>query len=221
MKRNIAIMLPIGGNALTEMPLLGKPCRAHVEQALTDAGISLAASVQEDAGALLPLLADDVSVALLARPDAPCLSAEIFAALAAADKTRPAAALMADMRTPVAMAFPAAVLRKLPASTPLELSALVAWLDGQNIAVKVISDENPGAYTVVSDASGFASAFRYLRARILHRHMQSGVVVLEPERTVVEADVRIGAGHRAIRRQHPAGLDRHRRGLYSVPQQPV
>ncbi len=194
MKRIIAILLPVGSSPFSETPLLGKPSRAYVEQALTDAGITLAATVPQNADSLRPLLADDVSVALLVRPDTPCLTADTFAALAAAAKTRPAAVLMADMRTPLAMGFPAATLRKLPAATPFELPAVVAWLDEQSTAVKVISDVDPGACLIVRDTAGFAAAFRTLRGAIVRRHLQGGVVVLEPDRTVIEADVRIGAG---------------------------
>lgn len=194
MKRTIAILAAAVPNDFTAMPLLGKPCRAYVEQALTDAGIPLAAAVPESAEALQALLAEDVHTALLVSPGAPCLSAETYAALAAAAKTRPAAVLMADMQTPLAMAFPTATLRKLPAAATLALPALVQWLDGQNTAVKVVSEQGQGAYTAVTDAASFAAAFRYLRGEIVRRHLQNGVVVLEPDRTVIEADVRVGAG---------------------------
>lgn len=194
MKRTVAVLLPVAQNAVSTVPLLGKPCRAYVEQALAGAGISLAAAAPASAEDLHALLTQDVHTVLLANAQAPCLSAATYAALVAAAKARPAAVLMPDMQTPLAMAFPAETLRALPAAAPLALPAVVTWLDGQNTAIKVVSGQEHGAYTAVTDAASFAEAFRFLRGEIVRRHLENGVVVLEPERTVIEADVRIGAG---------------------------
>ncbi len=46
----------------------------------------------------------------------------------------------------------------------------------------------------MTDAESFAAAYRYLRAAVVRRHVLNGVAVLDPDRTVIEADVRIGAG---------------------------
>ena len=42
MKRTMGILLPTPPSPFSGMPLLGKPCRAHVEQALSNAGITVA-----------------------------------------------------------------------------------------------------------------------------------------------------------------------------------
>ena len=194
MKRTLAIRIATAPNAFAAMPLLGKPCAAHVEQALTDAGIPLAATTPDNAQTLHDLLPGDVQTALLVSANTPCLSAETYAALVAAAKARPSAVLMADLQTPLAMAFPAEVLRTLPLANAVDLPALVAWLGDQDIPVKVVNVQNHEAYIAVTDAQSFAAAFQTMRGQLTRRHLQNGVVVLEPERTVIEADVRIGAG---------------------------
>jgi len=59
MKRTLGIILPAGENPFTTMPLLGKPCRAHVEQAMTDAELAAAAACPADMAALRALLGEE------------------------------------------------------------------------------------------------------------------------------------------------------------------
>ena len=194
MKRTLGILLPTPPTPFSGMPLLGKPCRAHVEQALSNAGIPVVATAPADAASLMALLADDVQHAVLTQETAPCLNAETYQALIAAAQKRPSAILMDDMQTPLAMAFPASVLRGLPLVGAVTLERLIALLNEQSIAVKVVSPANPAHCVSVTDATQFALAYRVLRAEIVRKHLSAGVVILEPERTVIEADVRIGAG---------------------------
>ena len=63
------------------MPLLGRVCRAHVEQALSDAGLSAAAGQPTDPEALRALLAKDVATILITQETAPCLNAATYGAL--------------------------------------------------------------------------------------------------------------------------------------------
>jgi len=194
MKRTLGIILPAGENPFTTMPLLGKPCRAHVEQAMTDAELAAAAACPADMAALRALLARDVESVLLVREDAPCLNADTFRALAGIAEKRAAAVLLPDMETPLAMAFPAATLRDLPYRGAVSLVELTCALNDRGEAVKVVHAQQPDAYVAVTDAESFAAAYRSLRDTIVRRHVQNGVIVLDPERTVIEADVRIGAG---------------------------
>ena len=193
MKRTMGILIPAEHNAFTALSLLGKTCHAHVEQALTDAGVSLAATAPADAATLRALVAEDVSTVLLVNGSAPCLNAKTFRALLAAAASRPSAVLLADMQTPLAMAFPATMLRELPVAR-VTLETLIQALNERGIAVKVVHAQDPAAYFAVTDATSYAVAFRYLRDAILQKHLAGGVIVLEPERTVIEANVRIGAG---------------------------
>ena len=175
-------------------PLLGKPSHQHVEQAMTDAGISTVAQPSTEVDTLRNLLADDVTLAVLANDNAPCLNADTYRALMDAAANRPAAVLRDDMQTPLAMAIPAAILRELPVKGNLSLPQVIDLLNARNVAVKVVHAQSPDAYISVSDAASFAAAFAWLRASILRSHQQNGVLVLEPERTVIEVGVRIGAG---------------------------
>lgn len=194
MKRNLGILLATEPTTFTTMPLLGKPCRAHVEQAMTDAGVAAVANASADADTLRALLADDVQAALLVNDNVPCLSAATYTALLAAAKHRPAAALMGDMKTPLAMAIPAELLHTLPAGGQWTLPRLTAQLNDGGIPVKIIHSQSADAHVSVTNAESFAAAFRTLRADIARRHMAAGVALLEPERTVIEADVAIGKG---------------------------
>ena len=193
-KRTLGILIsaqPVGFSAPS---LLGRPCREHVEQALTDADISVSASSANDALALRAMLLEDVATVLLVNDNAPCLNADTFRELVKAAASRPAAVLMADLATPIAMAFPAALLRDLPLKGNITLSALIECLNERSLAVKVVHAQSHEAYIAVTDAEHYAEAYRYLRAVLVRKHMQNGVIILDPDRTVIETNVTIGAG---------------------------
>ncbi|MEA4928660.1 MAG: DapH/DapD/GlmU-related protein [Candidatus Limiplasma sp.] len=194
MKRTLGILLAVDRPEWLNRPLLGKPSRQYVEQALTDAGIAAIAPALTQGDALHDLLAEDVALAVLAQENAPCLNAETYRALAAAAAERPAAVLLEDMQTPLALAVPASLLRELPLKGSPTLTGLIDLLNARSIAVKVVHAQSPDAYLAITDAASFAAAFAWLRAAQVRLHQQNGVLLLEPERTVIEADVRIGAG---------------------------
>lgn len=194
MKRSLGILLDTQSAPFSTLPLLGRACRAHVEQAMTDAGIEVAATLPASADTLRALLAPDVEVALLVNDNTPCLNAASYQALQAAGAHRPAAVLLPDLCTPLAMAFPADLLRSLPMAGCPTLPALLELVNEQGTAVKVIHAQNPDAYLQVMDSASFSLAYRFLRDQIVRRHQQNGVILLEPERTVIGADVTIGAG---------------------------
>lgn len=194
MKRILCVILNNPGNPFSSMPLLGRVCRAHVEQALSDAGLSAAAGQPTDPEALRSLLAKDVATVLITQESAPCLNAATYSALIAQADKRPAAVLLADMKTPLAMALPAVLLNQLPLKDTLSLNSLTSALDDHSEAVKVVHAQSPEAYVSVTDAEGFSAAYRYLQTEIVRKHITSGVIIPDPDRTVIEADVRIGAG---------------------------
>ena len=194
MKRNLGIIMPVAANPVLGMPLLGKPCRAHVEQALTDAGIACAAQSPTDAEMLRALLANDVTAAVLVNENAPCLNADSYRELLRAVGNRPAAVLLPDMETPLAIAFPSVMLRELPIQGPVSLQRLVETLNAQNIPVKVVHTQGSEAAVAVENAESFSLAWRFLREQLVLRHLRGGVIVLEPERTVIETNVQIGEG---------------------------
>jgi bifunctional UDP-N-acetylglucosamine pyrophosphorylase / glucosamine-1-phosphate N-acetyltransferase len=194
MKRVISIILPAPETPFASMLLLGRPCRAYVEQALSDAGTAATGGCGDDASALKAMVTKDVTAVLFALENAPCLNAETYRALLSQGASQPSAVLMHDMKTPLALALPAVTLTALQVKGALSLSAIVNHLDERGEAVKVVHTQNPQAYVTVTDAASFGEAYRYLRAETVGRHIANGVIVLDPERTVIEADVRIGSG---------------------------
>ena len=194
MKRNLGILITTETTPLSKQPLLGKPCAMYVEQALTDAGIPAVSNPALTADVLHALLADDVGQAVLVNDHAPLLRAETYLALLAASDNRPAVALQSDMQTPLAMAFTAAFLRTLPLKGNITLQGLTDTLNERGVGIKVVQVQDVEAHIAVFDAKTYANAFSRLRAEIIERHMTNGVIVLDPERTIIEGDVRIGAG---------------------------
>ena len=199
MKHNHVFL--IKGEATAELaltPLLGKTCREHVERTLADASLAPASDAVADSAALLALLTDDAATALLVREDAPCLNAATYTGLLeeAERASRPAAVLSGDLQTPLAIAIGEGQLRELAAKDafPLTLAKLVERFDEAGVAMKVVHRQEPEAYIAVTDATSFAAAFRYLRAKLVKAHMDGGVIILDPERTIIERDVSIGAG---------------------------
>ena len=178
-------------------PLLGRTCREHVRQAMEDGG----ACVAEDERAF----EEPFDVVLLAREDAPCLEPAALAALAAAAGTAPAEPLMSPRQEAVAVAIPraewlqAAKARSLPAGE-LALMLLHAR-DGQPESAshplpQSCEAAGPGqsGSVTLTDAAGYAAAFRALRQRIVWGHIAAGVILPDPDRVIIEADVVIGPG---------------------------
>jgi bifunctional UDP-N-acetylglucosamine pyrophosphorylase/glucosamine-1-phosphate N-acetyltransferase len=64
--------------------------------------------------------------------------------------------------------------------------------------VDAVPAEDAGSLLGVNTLEDLAGAVRTLRRRILSRHMEAGVVIVDPDSTVVEPDVEIGAGARIL-----------------------
>ena len=86
------------------------------------------------------------------------------------------------------------MLRELPIQGLVTLKSLIEALNAQNMPVKVVHTQGAEAAVAVEDAESFARAWRFLREQVVLRHLHNGVIVLEPDRTVIEANVQIGAG---------------------------
>jgi len=98
------------------------------------------------------------------------------------------------MEAPLAIGFPSVMLRELPIQGPVSLQSLVETLNAQNIPVKVVHTQGSEAAVAVENAESFSQAWRFLREQLVLRHLRGGVIVLEPERTVIETNVQIGEG---------------------------
>ena len=65
-------------------------------------------------------------------------------------------------------------------------------------AVETVSAAEPAALLGVNTRADLAAAFRALRARVATRLLDSGVAIVDPDTTVVEADVEIAPGARIL-----------------------
>ncbi len=176
---------------VAERPILGRTCRQHVRQALLDSHVLLA----EDASAFnMPF-----DVLLLVREDAPCLTPALLSSLVGGVRngTASSGVLMSHKREAIAMAMPrekwfAAV--KSYALTPQEISKmLLGSRDEKGSAVGRKPDASESCFAV-SDAVSYADAYAILRQAIVQRHLEAGVLLLDPARTVIEAEVEIAPG---------------------------
>lgn len=172
---------------IAKRPLLGKPCGEYVKKALIEAGASVATSLDEISGE---------GTAIAVREDAAGLRAETLAGLCEAAEARPCVLMAQDMTTPLAVAMGCADLHEALSgkACPTNVSGLVDMLNDMGIAPRVWHDGKSDDYFTVTDARGYAEAFGTLNARSVQRHLDGGVIILDPERTVIEDGVKIGAG---------------------------
>jgi acetyltransferase-like isoleucine patch superfamily enzyme len=180
MVKILGVLLCEGESAYASMPLLGKPCAEHVKARMLKAGADAEAFDTEE---LSPCTYDTV---LFAAEHTPCIGD--LSALVSLAKDKPAA-LVSPQGAPLAIALPASQLAVF--DEPLTMALLQeAYADTLQTVTAKCEDEA----IAVTDAESYAAAYRCLRARIVKRHMQNGVIVLDPERTILEADVTIGGG---------------------------
>lgn len=175
---------------LANTPLLGMPSGAYVARAMTECGVSFITQCG---------MSQKADVALVVRQDAPGLGAETLKGLAsvvAGVCSRPSVLMAQDLQTPLAVAMDMPTLRTATeGETGLpRVERLVENLNERGIALRVWHDSYSDTYFAVRDAQSFADAYRVLNAANVARHMQNGVIVLEPERTVIEDGVQIGVG---------------------------
>ena len=175
----IPCLAPGSNPVFSSRGLLGKSCRAHVESAL-------AAAFPQGVHSLL----------LWVREDAPCLSPQTLALLEEqACNGLLAAVFAADGCTPLAAAFPkqAQAFFASESGESLDVDRILRRADCP-FPITHCQPADPGEAFAVTDAASYAAAFRLLKARITQQHMENGVIVLEPERTVIEAEVSIQPG---------------------------
>ncbi|MDD3334047.1 MAG: hypothetical protein PHI98_00880 [Eubacteriales bacterium] len=173
--------------AFAQKPLLGKPCGDYVKAAMAE--IELVDSAER----LGKRKADGV---LVVRQDAPCLQEKTLLGLLEASREEPCALISLDTETALAVAVSGEVMDQLLAEKPTlpGLDELVALIHQKGKAIRLWHDELAETYFAVNDAKHYAEAFRMLNAATLERHQKNGVILLDPDRTIIEADVQIGAG---------------------------
>jgi NDP-sugar pyrophosphorylase family protein len=177
----LGVLLCDSETSFSTMPLLGKPCAGHVKSAM------LAAGASAEAFALEELSPTEDDIILFAAEHTPCID-RLSDLIAHAGDYSPCA-LLSRLGAPLAAAIPARLLS--PFSEPVTMRLL---LDRFGDSIQTVIADCADDSLSVTDAESYAAAYRCLRARIVKRHMQAGVIILDPERTVIEADVKIGAG---------------------------
>ncbi|MEG0269722.1 MAG: hypothetical protein RR653_02165 [Clostridia bacterium] len=175
-----------------QKPLLGKPCRSYVEAALLEAGAEL---VKERETRLFT----HAEVALIVREDAPCLTAETLMELANAARgtlARPCVLLSQDLQSALAVALNKDALEAVVSGQTMlpTVERVVEVLNDLGVALRVWHDEHTDTYQMVCDAQSYAEVFRMLNQTNIAMHQQNGVIILDPERIVIEGGVTIGAG---------------------------
>lgn len=173
--------------AIARKPLLGKPCADYVRAAMAE--MEIVESVE--------MLGNQKSDMLLAvRGDAPCLTHGTLEGLLKAGAEKPSMLASLDTETPLALAVNCELLKTALGGKPAlpELDELLKALSGRGISIRVWSDELAETYFTVSGARRYAEAFRLLNTQNVDKHLQNGVIILDPDRTVIESDVEIGAG---------------------------
>ena len=180
MPKILGVLLTDSDTPYSSMPLLGKPCGEHVKAAMLAAGADAGAFAEEE------LSPSDFDTVLFVAEHTPCIAG--LAALVRRAEHMPCA-LIAKQGAPLAVALPAKELTIF--GEPLTMALL---MDTYSETMQTLEVDCQADGIAVVDAQSFAAAFRCLRDRIATRHLQNGVIVLEPDRTVIEADVLIGSG---------------------------
>ena len=180
MSNILGILLSDDKNKFTSLPLLGMPTNEYVKYAMITAGADEAAFEQEE------LSVSDFDTVLFAAGHTPCISSLTTLVQKAANTP---CALVTAHGASLAVALPAKQLGAFDEDITLAL-LMEAYAD----TMQTVHTDCETDGIAVTDAQSYAEAYRFLRGHIITQHMQNGVIVLEPERTVIEAGVTIGSG---------------------------
>ena len=182
-----------GDSNWTPIPLLGGMCRAHSERTLAEAGISCK---QEERELVLPF-----ETLVLVRADAPCLHAAELRRLADAvsqEDAMPKVLKDENERETLALALPYALwqgaLRKYGHSPSETAAMLLNEENDENVSVLPPCGAGNKTRFRVMDGQSYARALGILQSGVIQKHMQAGVIFLDPTHALVEMNVTIGAG---------------------------
>ena len=187
--------------AFAQKPLLGRNCRQYVYSALSKAGVDTIYDHQSPRDELLALLSSDEEFFItFVREEAPCLSPETHLRLRKASEMepeQPVAVLADDMSTYLALCLHSSLLRSLRVEhrgQQMYMSNISRLFDDMGIPVRVLGGQESNCYCLVDGPTGFTTAYRFFRRIILRNMISNGVIVLDPDSTTIEYDVRVGVG---------------------------
>ncbi|HRX08487.1 MAG TPA: hypothetical protein P5559_04915 [Candidatus Limiplasma sp.] len=180
MKKILGVLLPGVETAVSAMPLLGKSSGAFVKEAMLCAGADQDAFDKEE------LALSDFDILLFAAENTPCL--HNLDALVARTDDGPCA-LVSQAGIPLAFALPACELEAFEEDITLPI-----LMEAYHETLQTLQADCADDGIAITDAASFSAAYQCLRKRIVEQHMQNGVIVLDPSRTVIEADVEIQSG---------------------------
>lgn len=191
MKKTLGWIVEAPQNPLLDRPLLGRVSREHVRQAMEDGGVLVA----DDQAAF----STPYDLVLLVREDAPCLTPALLHSLmqAVGGGTATSGALLSAKREALAMVMPRekwfAAVQSYALSAREIAKMLLSGRDdkegGQGHKATA-----PEACIAVDDGPSFCAAYGILRETIVSRHLAAGVLLLDPRRTIIEAQVTIAPG---------------------------
>ncbi|NLO86484.1 MAG: hypothetical protein GX096_13830 [Clostridiales bacterium] len=176
-------------NKFAQKPLLGKTSTEYVLEALNEFS-------QVIEGNALPQSFD---IALIVRADAPALMSVTLEGLCHAvleHDGQPCVLLARDMENALAIALSEKTAKALmqDESQLMSVFEIVGRLNDQMIGPRCWQDEMTDTCFAVTNAASYAEAFRFINQNNIALHQENGVIILEPERTIIEDDVTIGEG---------------------------
>ena len=186
---------------LLKRELLGHPVESYARQALEDAGIREITPLMtaDERAALADLLRGAESPkALFLRADAPCVEPESLVAMcaqASQNQDEVFTIVTPGTQTALAMCADRTLLLRALGDEPFgTLQELLAVLSERDVHLRAIPVRDPARCVAADSPAGYAAAHAILRKAFLQKHLQAGVLILDPERTIIEADVQIGPG---------------------------
>ncbi len=188
-------------NPLLARELLGRPVQAYALAALNEAcpgNVSMLMTPQEKTGLIASLQAETAQKIVFVRADSATAEPQgvyTLCAQASANQDEMFAITIPGTQTLLALCSDRELLlRTLDGATLDSLQDLLPLLAKQDVHLRAIPVPSPVKCIAVDSPRSFAAAHAALRQDILDKLLDAGVIILDPERTIIEADVQIGAG---------------------------
>lgn len=188
MNEIIALIVESHAEPIASRPLLGKTCRQYVQHVLETSHIPMA---DEPKGSFRRLL--------LIRENASCLDVETLHEFVNVKQPITGIRTLADSLSaePIAVVIEAPVWQaalQAEGCTPAKLAADFLRLPAHYGQQEIFAPVHPQRCFAVTNASTYAMALSLLREVVVQKHMENGVIVLDPFHTLIDESVEIGSG---------------------------